>query len=55
MSSYKTGPSEDSDAVPTDQFSLNFAKIEFSYKPTLSNGALGAPVTATYDLKAAKK
>jgi type VI secretion system secreted protein Hcp len=55
VSSYQTKPSEDSDAVPTDQFSLNFAKIEFSYRPTLSNGALGAPVTATYDLKAAKK
>ena len=55
VSSYKTGPSESSDAVPTDQFSLNFAKVELSYKPELSNGALGAPVTATYDLKAAKK
>ena len=55
VSSYQNGPSEHSDAVPTDQFSLNFTKIEFSYKPELSNGALGAPVTATYDLKAAKK
>jgi type VI secretion system secreted protein Hcp len=55
VSSFQTKPHPDADAVPTDQFSLNFAKIEFTYKPTLSNGALGAPVTATYDLKAAKK
>lgn len=55
VSSFETKPHESSDAVPMDHFSLNFAKIEFTYRPTLSNGALGAPVTATYDLKAAKK
>ena len=55
VSSYKTGPSEAPTRCRRDQFSLNFTKIEFSYKPQLSNGALGAPVTATYDLKAAKK
>ena len=48
-------PDEDSDSVPTDQFSLNFAKIEYSYKPQNADGSLGAPTTATYDLKAAKK
>jgi type VI secretion system secreted protein Hcp len=55
VSSYKTGPSEGSDAVPTDQFSLNFAKIEFSYKPQNADGSLAGSITATYDLKSAKK
>ena len=56
VSSYQTKPQPPgSGAGPVDQFSLNFAKIEYSYKPTLANGALGSPVTATYDIKAAKK
>jgi type VI secretion system secreted protein Hcp len=55
VSSYKVGPDDGSDAVPTDQVSLNFAKIEYSYSPTLSTGALGAPVTAGWDLALNKK
>lgn len=55
VSSYKNAPDENFDSVPTDQFSLNYAKIEWTYRPTLSNGALGAPVTAGYDVKANKK
>lgn len=55
VSSYKSKPDENFDAVPTDAFSLNFAKLEYTYRPTLSDGRLGAPTTATYDLKAAKK
>ena len=38
--------------VPTDQFSLNFAKIEFSYKPQKADGTLDSPVKATYNVKA---
>lgn len=41
--------------VPTDQFSLNFAKIEFEYKPQKEDGSLDAPVKAGYDVKANKK
>jgi type VI secretion system secreted protein Hcp len=54
VSSFKTGPDEDFDQVPTDQVSLNFTKIEFDYKPQLSNGALGAPVHGGWDLKTNK-
>ncbi len=41
--------------TPTDQFSLTFAKISFSYRPQTSTGALGPAVVAGWDLKAAKK
>jgi type VI secretion system secreted protein Hcp len=54
VSSYQTKPSDGSDAVPTDEVSLNFAKIEFDYRPQLSNGALGAPLHGGWDLKANK-
>ena len=54
VSSYKTAPDEDFDEVPTDQVSLNFTKIEFDYKPQLSNGALGAPIHGGWDLKTNK-
>lgn len=48
VSSYQSGGS--SGAVPTDQFSLNFSKIEFEYVPST-----GAPVKTGYDLKLNKK
>lgn len=54
ISGYQTGGSA-GDVVPTDQFSLNFAKIEFSYTPQDPRGGEGKTVTTTYDLKAAKK
>jgi type VI secretion system secreted protein Hcp len=38
-----------------EQFSLNFTKIEFEYKPQKADGSLDAPVKAGYDLKANKK
>lgn len=54
ISGYQTGGSA-GDMVPTDQFSLNFAKIEFSYTPQDPRGTQGKTVTTTYDLKTAKK
>jgi type VI secretion system secreted protein Hcp len=54
VSSYQAKPSEASDAVPTDAVSLNFTKIEFDYKPQLSDGRLGAPVHGGWDLKTNK-
>jgi type VI secretion system secreted protein Hcp len=54
VSSYQSGGSEGSHAVPTDQFSLNFAKIEFNYCPQKPDGSLEAPVIMKYDLKANK-
>jgi len=55
VSSYQTGGSSHGDVIPTDQISLNFAKIEFEYKPQKADGTLDAPVKAGYDLKSNKK
>lgn len=54
VSSYQTGGSGHSDVLPTDQISLNFAKIEFEYKEQLATGGLGGVIKAGYDLKANK-
>lgn len=53
VSSYQS--SGDQTDVPTDSFSLNFAKIEFEYVPTKADGSLDAPVKAGWDVKANKK
>ncbi|MBI1896785.1 MAG: type VI secretion system tube protein Hcp [Acidobacteria bacterium] len=55
VSSYQTGGSSHSDVLPTDQISLNFAKIETEYKPQKADGTLDAAVKAGYDLKLNKK
>lgn len=51
ISSYQSG----GDAVPTDQFSLNFAKVLYSYTPQDETGKPGETVTAGWDLKTNKK
>jgi type VI secretion system secreted protein Hcp len=55
VSSYQTGGSGHSDIVPTDQISMNFAKIEWEYKEQKPDGSFGGAVTAGYDVKANKK
>ena len=55
VSSYQTGGSGHSDVVPTDQISLNYAKIEVEYKEQKADGTLGGAVKAGYDLKANKQ
>lgn len=55
ISSYQTGGSGHSDIIPTDQISMNFAKIEFGYKEQKQDGTLGGEVKAGWDLKANKK
>jgi type VI secretion system secreted protein Hcp len=55
VSSYQTGGNGHGGVVPTDQFSLNFAKIEFEYREQKADGNLGAPVKAGYDLKSNKQ
>ena len=50
VSSYQTGGSS-GDVIPTDQLSLNFAKIEYEYKEQKPDGTLGGAVKAGYDLK----
>jgi type VI secretion system secreted protein Hcp len=54
VSSYQSGGSEGSNALPVDQYSLNFAKIEFDYAPQKPDGKLDSPVIFKYDLKASK-
>jgi len=55
ISSYQTGGSGHSDARPTDQVSINFAKIEFEYKEQKPDGTLGGSTKAGWDLKANQK
>ena len=54
VSSYQTGGSSHSDIIPTDQISLNFAKIEKEYKEQKADGTLGGAVKAGYDVKSQK-
>jgi type VI secretion system secreted protein Hcp len=55
VSSYQTGGSAQGDVMPTDQISLNFAKIEVEYKEQKPDGSLGGAVQAGWDVKANKK
>jgi type VI secretion system secreted protein Hcp len=54
ISSYQTGGSGGDNVIPSDQISLNFAKIEYEYKEQKADGSLGGSVKAIYDLKANK-
>jgi len=54
VSSFRTGGAEAGGLVPTDQFSLNFAKIEYQYREQKADGSLGAPIKAGWDLKSNK-
>ena len=40
--------------IAMDSVSLNFAKIEYAYKPQNADGSAAASVTKTYDVKANK-
>ena len=51
VSSFQTGGSGGSDILPIDQVSLNYSKIEFSYKPQKADGSLGSPVVGGWDAK----
>jgi type VI secretion system secreted protein Hcp len=55
VSSYQNGGSAHSELIPTDQFSLNYAKIEYEYKEQKADGTLGGAVKAGWDVKANKK
>jgi type VI secretion system secreted protein Hcp len=54
VSSYQTGGSN-GDIVPTDQISLNFARIEWEYRPQTEKGTVSNPIKVGYDLKLNKK
>lgn len=53
VSTYQEGADSGGD-LPTDAFSLNFAKIEVSYKEQDLKGGLGAETKAGWDLKQSK-
>lgn len=55
VSSYQTGGSAAGDAIPMDQISLNFTKIEYEYKPQKADGTLDGPIKTGYDVKQNKK
>ena len=46
ITSYNTGGSSYSDVVPTEQVSLNFARLEMSYKEQKPDGSLGTETKA---------
>jgi type VI secretion system secreted protein Hcp len=54
ISAYQTGGSG-SGIIPTEQISLNFAKLEISYKEQKADGSLGGEVKQKYDYSANKK
>lgn len=51
VSSYQSSGSSGGDSTPMDSFSLNFAKIEYGYKPQKADGTLDAEVPASWNLK----
>jgi type VI secretion system secreted protein Hcp len=55
VSQYQVGGSAHGDIVPMDQVSLNFAKLEMSYKEQKADGSLGGEVKQKYDYAANKK
>lgn len=55
ISSYQSGDAAGGDSIPTDQFSINFAKVKFEYKPQDEKGKVGAAIEGSWDLKARVK
>jgi type VI secretion system secreted protein Hcp len=54
VSSFQTGGSSSGDSLPTDQCSLNFAKIEWEYKEQDATGKLMGSIKNWFDLKSVK-
>ena len=54
VSSFQTGGSGGGDIIPTDQISLNFAKIEIEYKEQNAQGQVTGSVKKFFDLKSVK-
>jgi type VI secretion system secreted protein Hcp len=54
VSSFQTGGSAGGNVIPTDQVSLNFAKIEHEYKEQDATGKLTGSVKKSFDLKTVK-
>jgi type VI secretion system secreted protein Hcp len=52
ISSYNSSAHDGASPRPADQFSLNFAKIEFEYKEQKVDGTLGGAIATGWDIKA---
>jgi len=55
VSSFQTGGSAAGESIPTEQVSLNFSKIQYSYSVQKADGKLDSPIVKGYDVKAHKK
>ena len=55
VSSYQTSGSGGSGALPMEQISIAYSKIEVKYKEQKPDGSLGGEVVGGWDLKANKK
>lgn len=55
VSSYQSGGHSGGDPVPTDQFSLNFVKVTYEYKPQKADGSLDSAVTGSWNVKTNSK
>jgi type VI secretion system secreted protein Hcp len=55
VSSYQVAATSGGDAVPVDQVSLNFSKLEIAYSPQKQDGSLAAAASQKYDFAANKK
>jgi type VI secretion system secreted protein Hcp len=55
VSSFNSSGSGGDDLVPVNQISLNYGKLEYSYKEQKADGSLGGEVKQQYDFTANKK
>ena len=55
ISSYNAGGHGGGDGLPTEQFGINFTKIEYEYKEQKPDGTLGGATTTGWDLGANTK
>jgi type VI secretion system secreted protein Hcp len=51
IASYQQSGASGAEAVPIDQVSCNFARIDIEYRAINPDGSLSSPVTASFDLK----
>lgn len=54
ITSYQTGGSNGAD-TPIDSISINYAQIEYIYRPQQDDGTAGADMTQTYNIAQGKK
>jgi type VI secretion system secreted protein Hcp len=51
VTSFQAGAHGGSDTIPIDQISLNFSKLEWTYKEQKPDGTLGGQTKAGYNIK----